>query len=75
MDFSAEVFLGFRVVLQQNERFSQIEEKYKSLHGKTSSLFDMEEEIIRVSKKVRLIGHECVKAYFDGCECQIGYDL
>ncbi|XP_008287441.1 inhibitor of nuclear factor kappa-B kinase-interacting protein isoform X2 [Stegastes partitus] len=39
------------MVLQQNEKFSQIEEKYKSLHGKTSSLFDMEEEIVRVSKK------------------------
>uniref|UniRef100_A0A3P8SHT7 IKBKB interacting protein n=2 Tax=Amphiprion percula TaxID=161767 RepID=A0A3P8SHT7_AMPPE len=40
------------MVLQQNERFSQIEEKYKSLHGKASSLFDMEEEIVRVSKKL-----------------------
>ncbi|XP_008287440.1 inhibitor of nuclear factor kappa-B kinase-interacting protein isoform X1 [Stegastes partitus] len=40
------------MVLQQNEKFSQIEEKYKSLHGKTSSLFDMEEEIVRVSKKL-----------------------
>uniref|UniRef100_A0AAX7VRQ0 IKBKB interacting protein n=1 Tax=Astatotilapia calliptera TaxID=8154 RepID=A0AAX7VRQ0_ASTCA len=40
------------LVLQQNEKFSQIEEKYRSLHGKTSSLFDMEEEIVRVSKKV-----------------------
>ncbi|XP_028426266.1 inhibitor of nuclear factor kappa-B kinase-interacting protein isoform X4 [Perca flavescens] len=39
------------VVLQQNERFSEIEEKYKSLHGKTSSLFDMEEEVLKVSKK------------------------
>ncbi|XP_071358431.1 inhibitor of nuclear factor kappa-B kinase-interacting protein isoform X1 [Trachinotus anak] len=40
------------VVLQQNERFSEIEEKYKSLHGKTSSLFDMEEEVLKVSKKL-----------------------
>ncbi|XP_040008685.1 inhibitor of nuclear factor kappa-B kinase-interacting protein-like, partial [Xiphias gladius] len=40
------------VVLQQNERFSQIEEKYKSLHGKTSGLFDMEEEVLRVSRKL-----------------------
>ncbi|XP_040885945.1 inhibitor of nuclear factor kappa-B kinase-interacting protein isoform X1 [Toxotes jaculatrix] len=40
------------MVLQQNERFSQIEEKYKSLHGKTSSLFDMEEEVLKVSKKL-----------------------
>ncbi|XP_056223868.1 inhibitor of nuclear factor kappa-B kinase-interacting protein isoform X1 [Seriola aureovittata] len=40
------------MVLQQNERFSQIEEKYKSLHGKTSSLFDMEKEVLKVSKKL-----------------------
>ncbi|XP_076577885.1 inhibitor of nuclear factor kappa-B kinase-interacting protein isoform X1 [Chaetodon auriga] len=40
------------VVLQQNERFSQIEEKYKFLHGKASSLFDMEEEVLKVSKKL-----------------------
>ncbi|XP_070710270.1 inhibitor of nuclear factor kappa-B kinase-interacting protein isoform X2 [Pempheris klunzingeri] len=39
------------VVLQQNERFSKIEEKYKILHGRTSSLFDMEEEVLKVSKK------------------------
>uniref|UniRef100_A0A665W349 IKBKB interacting protein n=1 Tax=Echeneis naucrates TaxID=173247 RepID=A0A665W349_ECHNA len=36
--------LSLRMVLQQNDRFSQIEEKYKSLNGKTSHLFDMEEE-------------------------------
>lgn len=49
-----EVVLSvFRVVLQQNERFSQIDEKYKSLHGKTSSLFDMEEEVLKVSAKVK----------------------
>ena len=46
--------LGFRVVLQQNERVSRIEEKYSLLHGKTSNLFDMEEEVLKVSKKVRL---------------------
>ncbi|XP_071391576.1 inhibitor of nuclear factor kappa-B kinase-interacting protein isoform X1 [Centroberyx affinis] len=40
------------VVLQQNERFSEIEEKYKLLHGKTASLFDMEEEVLKVSKKL-----------------------
>ncbi|XP_042367214.1 inhibitor of nuclear factor kappa-B kinase-interacting protein isoform X1 [Plectropomus leopardus] len=40
------------VVLQQNERFSEIEEKYKSLHGKTSSMFAMEEEVLKVSKKL-----------------------
>lgn len=39
------------VVLQQNERFSVMEEKYRLLHGKTSSLFDMEQEIFKVSKK------------------------
>uniref|UniRef100_A0A1A7WYR4 IKBKB interacting protein n=1 Tax=Iconisemion striatum TaxID=60296 RepID=A0A1A7WYR4_9TELE len=39
------------LVLLQNERFSQIEEKCKSLHGKTSSLVDMEEEMLQVSKK------------------------
>ncbi len=41
--------------LQQNERFSRIEEKYNLLHGKASRLLDMEEEILKVSKKVRLI--------------------
>nr|XP_015815655.2 inhibitor of nuclear factor kappa-B kinase-interacting protein isoform X1 [Nothobranchius furzeri] len=40
------------LVLLQNERFSQIEEKYKSLHGKTSSLVEMEEEMLKVSKKL-----------------------
>ncbi|XP_073336870.1 inhibitor of nuclear factor kappa-B kinase-interacting protein isoform X1 [Pagrus major] len=40
------------VVLQQNERFSRIEEKYSLLHGKTSNLFDMEEEVLKVSKKL-----------------------
>ncbi|XP_030004646.1 inhibitor of nuclear factor kappa-B kinase-interacting protein isoform X1 [Sphaeramia orbicularis] len=40
------------VVLQQNERFSEIEEKYRLLHGKTSSLFDMEDEVLKVSKKL-----------------------
>ncbi|XP_029901193.1 inhibitor of nuclear factor kappa-B kinase-interacting protein isoform X2 [Myripristis murdjan] len=39
------------VVLQQNERFSQIEEKYKLLHGKTATVFNMEEEVLQVSKK------------------------
>ncbi|XP_041819999.1 inhibitor of nuclear factor kappa-B kinase-interacting protein isoform X2 [Chelmon rostratus] len=39
------------VVLQQHQRFSEIEEKYKFLHGKTSSLFDMEEEVLKVSEK------------------------
>ncbi|KAM3587912.1 uncharacterized protein V6R79_016900 [Siganus canaliculatus] len=40
------------VVLQQNERFADIEEKYKFLHGKASGLFDMEEEVLKVSKKL-----------------------
>ncbi|XP_026182997.1 inhibitor of nuclear factor kappa-B kinase-interacting protein isoform X1 [Mastacembelus armatus] len=40
------------VVLQQNDRFAQIEENYKSLHGRTSSLFDMEEKVLKVSKKL-----------------------
>ncbi|TNM91657.1 hypothetical protein fugu_020037 [Takifugu bimaculatus] len=39
------------VVLQQNERFSEIEEKYRFLHGKTSNLFNMEEDVLKVSKK------------------------
>lgn len=45
----------FRVVRQQNERFSEIEEKYRFLHGKTSNLFNMEEEVLKVSKKVGLL--------------------
>lgn len=57
--------LGFRVVLQQNERFSRIEEKYSLLHGKTSNLFDMEEEVLKVSKKVRL-GQSGGAAWMDG---------
>ncbi|XP_069571903.1 inhibitor of nuclear factor kappa-B kinase-interacting protein isoform X2 [Brachyistius frenatus] len=43
------------VVLQQNDKFSQMEEKYRSLLGKTSSLFDMEEEIVKVSKKCQSV--------------------
>ncbi|KAM4615286.1 inhibitor of nuclear factor kappa-B kinase-interacting protein isoform 2-T2 [Polymixia lowei] len=39
------------VVLQQNERFSEIEGKYKLLNEKTASLFDVEEEVLKVSKK------------------------
>ncbi|XP_068442849.1 inhibitor of nuclear factor kappa-B kinase-interacting protein isoform X2 [Clinocottus analis] len=39
------------VVLQQNERFAEMDEKYKCMHGKTSSLHDMEEEVQKVSKK------------------------
>ncbi|XP_029019041.1 inhibitor of nuclear factor kappa-B kinase-interacting protein [Betta splendens] len=40
------------MVLRQNEKVSQIEEKYKSLQEKTSSLFDMEAEVLKVSKKL-----------------------
>ncbi|XP_068442848.1 inhibitor of nuclear factor kappa-B kinase-interacting protein isoform X1 [Clinocottus analis] len=40
------------VVLQQNERFAEMDEKYKCMHGKTSSLHDMEEEVQKVSKKL-----------------------
>lgn len=40
--------------MQQNERFSKIEEKYTFLYGKTSSLFAMEEAVLEVSKKVRV---------------------
>ncbi|KAM9327527.1 inhibitor of nuclear factor kappa-B kinase-interacting protein isoform 1-T1 [Pholidichthys leucotaenia] len=40
------------LVLQQNERVSKIEENYRYLQGKTSSLLDKEEEIIEVSKKL-----------------------
>ncbi|KAM4615285.1 inhibitor of nuclear factor kappa-B kinase-interacting protein isoform 1-T1 [Polymixia lowei] len=40
------------VVLQQNERFSEIEGKYKLLNEKTASLFDVEEEVLKVSKKL-----------------------
>uniref|UniRef100_A0A3Q2SVE8 IKBKB interacting protein n=1 Tax=Fundulus heteroclitus TaxID=8078 RepID=A0A3Q2SVE8_FUNHE len=42
-------------VLQQNERFSLMEEKYRALQGKTSSLFDMEEEMVQVSKKCEAV--------------------
>ncbi|XP_017266980.1 inhibitor of nuclear factor kappa-B kinase-interacting protein isoform X2 [Kryptolebias marmoratus] len=55
------------VVLQQNERFSQIEEKYKTLQGKTSSILDMEEEMVKVSKKC-----EGVQQMLEGLEGQRG---
>uniref|UniRef100_A0A3B3ZGU2 Uncharacterized protein n=1 Tax=Periophthalmus magnuspinnatus TaxID=409849 RepID=A0A3B3ZGU2_9GOBI len=42
----------FRVVLQQNERFSEIEEKFRLLHEETSPLVAMEQEIQTVSKKL-----------------------
>lgn len=40
------------VVMQQNERFSEIEEKFRLLHLKTSPLISMEEELQKVSKKL-----------------------
>ncbi|KAM8740092.1 inhibitor of nuclear factor kappa-B kinase-interacting protein isoform 2-T2 [Acanthopagrus schlegelii] len=43
------------VVLQQNERVSRIEEKYSLLYGKTSNLFVMEEEVLKVSKKCEIV--------------------
>nr|XP_020455106.1 inhibitor of nuclear factor kappa-B kinase-interacting protein isoform X2 [Monopterus albus] len=55
------------VVLQQNERFYQIEEQYRSLHGRTSSLFHMEEEVLKVSKKC-----ESVKVTLQGLGGQQG---
>ncbi|XP_021175804.2 inhibitor of nuclear factor kappa-B kinase-interacting protein isoform X2 [Fundulus heteroclitus] len=42
-------------VLQQNERFSLMEEKYRALQRKTSSLLDMEEEMVQVSKKCEAV--------------------
>lgn len=55
---NADYFWYFRVVLHQNERFSEIEEKYMFLHGKTSNLFTMEEDVLKVSKKVGLTADE-----------------
>lgn len=43
-----------------------MEEKYKLLHGKTSSLFDMEEEVLKVSEKVRLVFRETGSGLMDG---------
>ncbi|KAM3858971.1 inhibitor of nuclear factor kappa-B kinase-interacting protein [Diretmus argenteus] len=40
------------LVLQQSERFSDMEEKYRLLHGDTARLFHMEEEVLKVSKKL-----------------------
>nr|XP_057933638.1 inhibitor of nuclear factor kappa-B kinase-interacting protein isoform X2 [Doryrhamphus excisus] len=39
------------VVIQQNERFSQMEDKFRLLHGKTSSLTQMEEQVEKINKK------------------------
>lgn len=55
------------LVLQQNERFSLMEEKYRFLHGKTSSLLDMEEEMVKVSKKC-----ETVRQMLEGLGAQRG---
>ncbi|XP_061524140.1 inhibitor of nuclear factor kappa-B kinase-interacting protein isoform X1 [Phycodurus eques] len=40
------------MVLQQNARFSQMEEKFTLLYGKTSSVSLMEEQVERVRKKL-----------------------
>nr|XP_057933637.1 inhibitor of nuclear factor kappa-B kinase-interacting protein isoform X1 [Doryrhamphus excisus] len=40
------------VVIQQNERFSQMEDKFRLLHGKTSSLTQMEEQVEKINKKL-----------------------
>ncbi|XP_043963682.1 inhibitor of nuclear factor kappa-B kinase-interacting protein isoform X2 [Gambusia affinis] len=55
------------MVLHQNERFSLMEEKYKALHGKTSRLLDMEEEMVKVSKKC-----ETVQQMLEGLAAQRG---
>lgn len=60
--FSFYGLWDFRVVLQQNGRFSEMEEKFKFLHGKTSSLLDMEEKVLKVSHKVSL--HCCIEWNF-----------
>lgn len=52
------------MVLQQNERFSEIEEKYRLLHGRTSNLFNMEEEVLKVSEKVALFFFLTLKGQF-----------
>ncbi|XP_056133098.1 inhibitor of nuclear factor kappa-B kinase-interacting protein isoform X2 [Lampris incognitus] len=54
-------------VLQQNRRFADIEEKYNLLHGKTAGLFDMEEEVLKVSRKC-----ESVQVMLDGLGGQQG---
>ncbi|XP_076015145.1 inhibitor of nuclear factor kappa-B kinase-interacting protein isoform X1 [Genypterus blacodes] len=50
------------VVLQQNERFTEMEENYKALHGKTASLVDMEEEVLKASKKLAATEDELQEA-------------
>ncbi|XP_046873634.1 inhibitor of nuclear factor kappa-B kinase-interacting protein isoform X2 [Hypomesus transpacificus] len=39
------------VVLKQNEKLTDVEEKYKHLYGKTANLLEMEEEVLKVTKK------------------------
>ncbi|XP_076153543.1 inhibitor of nuclear factor kappa-B kinase-interacting protein [Alosa pseudoharengus] len=39
------------VVLQQNERFAEVEEKYNLLYGRTASYADLEQKVERVSEK------------------------
>ncbi|XP_046873633.1 inhibitor of nuclear factor kappa-B kinase-interacting protein isoform X1 [Hypomesus transpacificus] len=40
------------VVLKQNEKLTDVEEKYKHLYGKTANLLEMEEEVLKVTKKL-----------------------
>ncbi|XP_041935004.1 inhibitor of nuclear factor kappa-B kinase-interacting protein isoform X1 [Alosa sapidissima] len=40
------------VVLQQNERFAEVEEKYNLLYGRTASYADLEQRVERVSEKL-----------------------
>ena len=49
--------LDSRVVLQQNERFSDLENKYILLHQRTTGLLTMEEEVLRVSEKVGIVSY------------------
>ncbi|XP_057711505.1 inhibitor of nuclear factor kappa-B kinase-interacting protein-like [Corythoichthys intestinalis] len=51
LSISMCVALGW-IVLQQNARFSQMEEKFARLYGKTSSLSVMEEKVEKVTKKL-----------------------
>ncbi|XP_068163027.1 inhibitor of nuclear factor kappa-B kinase-interacting protein isoform X1 [Antennarius striatus] len=50
------------LVQLQNEKFSEIEEKYNFLHGKTSNLFEMEEQVLKVYKKLAASEDDLQKA-------------
>ena len=49
--------LDSRVVLQQNERFSDLENKYTLLHQRTTGLLTLEEDVLRVSEKVGIVSY------------------